>query len=126
MLQLDSDTYAPILSNTGTYEDCMPSFAGNVSGYYCSCTARKDKIYASASSMSAHLKTKTHAKWIETLNLNRANHFVENQKLKETLANQRIIIAKYEKNMTSKDATITYLTRQLAVKQMVVVDNLMD
>ena len=104
----------------------MPSFAGNVPGYYCSCTARKDKIYASASSMSAHLKTKTHAKWIESLNLNRANHFVENQKLKETLANQRIIIAKYEKNMTSKDATITYLTRQLAVKQMAVVDNLMD
>ena len=72
------------------------------------------------------MKTKTHQKWIESLNLNRANHFVENQKLKETVASQRTIIAQQEKTNLTKDATIAYLTRQLTVKQVVFVDNLLD
>ena len=125
-LVVESDTYAPTLSELGKYEDCMPSFAGAISGYYCSCGARKDKVYSSNSVMSAHFKTKTHQKWIETLNLNRANHFVENQKMKETISSQRIRIAKLEKNITAKDETITYLTRQLAVQQTAFVDNLID
>lgn len=125
-LIVESDTYAPVLSESGKYEDCIPRFGANVSGYYCSCGARKDKIYSSSSAMSTHLKTKTHQKWIETLNLNRANHFIENQKLKEVVASQRIIIAKYEKTDASKDATIAYLTRQLSVRQFAFVDNLLD
>ena len=76
--------------------------------------------------MSAHFKTKTHQKWIETLNLNRTNYFVENQKLKETTSSQRIIIAKLEKNIASRDETIAYLTRQLAVQQTAFVENLLD
>jgi hypothetical protein len=122
----ESDTYAPALSESGKYEDCIPRFGGNVSGYYCPCGARKDKIYSSSSVMSAHIKTKTHQKWIESLNLNRANYFVENQKLKETNASQCIIIARHEKTDASKDATIAYLTHQLTVKQVVFVDNLLD
>ena len=122
----DSDTYAPTLSESGKYQDCTPSFGGNIPGYYCACGARKDKIYSSASVMSAHFKTKTHQKWIETLNLNRTNYFVENQKSKETIETQRIIIAKLEKQNTSKDQTIAYLTRQLSVQQIAVVDNLLD
>ena len=122
----ESDTYAPVLSESGKYEDCMPCFGGNVTGYYCSCGSRKDKIYSSSTIMSAHMKTKTHQKWIESLNLNRANHFVENQKLKETVASQRAIIARQEKTELSKDATIAYLTRQLTVKQVAFVDNLLD
>lgn len=125
-LVIDSDVYAPTLSDSGKYEDCMPSFGGNISGYYCSCGARKDKVYSSNSVMTAHFKTKTHQKWIEVLNLNRANHFVENQKMKETISSQRIIIAKLEKNNSSKDETIAYLTRQIAVQQTAFVDNLMD
>ena len=72
------------------------------------------------------MKTKTHQKWIESLNLNRANHFVENQKLKETVASQCTIIARQEKTILTKDATIAYLTRQLTVKQVAFVDNLLD
>jgi hypothetical protein len=125
-VMLDSDTYAPILSATGKYEDCMPLFGGSILGYYCPCGARKDKVYSSNSVMSAHLKTKTHQKWIETLNLNRTNHFIENQKLKETTSSQRIIIAKLEKNIASRDETIAYLTRQLAVQQTSFVNNLLD
>jgi len=121
-----ADTYAPTLSDTGKYEDCIPPFGGSIAGYFCSCGARKDKVYSSSSTMSAHLKTKTHQKWIESLNLNRANHFVENRKLEETVANQRIIIAKLEKSGMSKDSTITYLTRQLTVQQTAFVVNLID
>ena len=122
----ESDTYTPALSESGKYEDCIPRFGGNIMGYYCPCGARKDKVYSSSSIMSAHIKTKTHQKWIESLNLNRANYFVENQKLKETNASQCIIIARYEKTDASKDATIAYLTRQLTVKQVAFVDNLLD
>jgi hypothetical protein len=125
-LIVESDTYAPVLSESGKYEDCIPSFGGNITGYYCSCGARKDKVYSSYSIMSTHMKTKTHQKWIESLNLNRANHFVENQKLKETVASQCTIIARQEKTILTKDATIAYLTRQLTVKQVVFVDNLLD
>ena len=125
-LVVESDTYAPVLSESGKYEDCVPRFGGQITGYYCSCGSRKDKVYASDSILSTHLKTKTHLKWIETLNLNRANHFVENQKMKETISSQRIIIARLEKAELSKDATIAYLTRQLAVQQVAFVDNLLD
>ena len=41
------------------------------------------------------------------------------QKLKETVASQRTIIAQQEKTNLTKDATIAYLTRQLTVKQVV-------
>jgi len=122
----ESDTYAPVLSESGKYEDCIPSFGGNLTGYYCPCGARKDKVYSSYSIMSAHMKTKTHQKWIESLNLNRANHFIENVKLKETVASQCTIIARQDKANLTKDATIAYLTRQLTVKQVVFVDNLLD
>jgi hypothetical protein len=125
-LQLESDTYAPTLSDTGKYEDCIPLFGGSIIGYYCSCGARKDKVYSSNSIMAAHFKTKTHQKWIESLNLNRANQFVENQKMKETISSQRVIIAKLEKNICSKDETIAYLTRQLAVQQTAFVIDLID
>ena len=122
----ESDTYAPVLSESGKYEDCIPRFGANVSGYYCPCGARKDKVYSSSSIMSTHMKTKTHVKWIESLNLNRANHFVENVKLKETVASQRAIIARQEKANLTKDATIAYLTQQLTAQQVSFVDNLLD
>jgi hypothetical protein len=72
------------------------------------------------------MKTKTHQKWLELLNLNRANHFVENMKLQETVASQRLLIARFEKTVISKDATICYLTRQLTAQTTAVVDNLLD
>jgi hypothetical protein len=122
----ESDTYAPVLSESGKYEDCIPRFGANVSGYYCPCGARKDKVYSSSSIMSTHMKTKTHVKWVESLNLNRANHFVENVKLKETVASQRAIIARQEKANLTKDATIAYLTQQLTAQQVSFVDNLLD
>ena len=124
-LTVESDTYAPTMTDAGKYEDCIPRFSG-ISGYYCGCGARKDKLYSSASILASHMKTKTHQKWLELLNLNRANHFVENMKLQETVASQRLLIARFEKTVISKDATICYLTRQLTAQTSAVVDNLLD
>jgi hypothetical protein len=125
-ITLESDTYAPIISDTGKYDDCMPRFGANVTGYYCPCGARKDKLYTSASIMSSHMKTKTHQKWLELLNLNRTNYLVENVKLKETIASQQQIIARLDIAVASKDATIDYLTKQLSYKNVEIVSNLFD
>ena len=67
-----------------------------------------------------------HQKWIEVLNLNKANHFIENIKLHETVVAQRVIIAKLEKTVASKDTTIHYLTRQLTAQSSAFVSNLLD
>ena len=125
-LIVESDTYTPALSNSGVYEDCVPLFGIGITGYYCSCGTRKDKVYTSREMISSHFKSKTHQKWIEVLNLNKTNHFIENRKLNETVASQRLIIAKMDKQLNDKDTTITYLTRQLVAQQVAFVDNLID
>jgi hypothetical protein len=61
----------------------------------------------------SHIKTKTHQQWLQTINLNKSNYFVENEKLKITLQNQKLIIAKLERDLNTKIMTIDYLTQQL-------------
>lgn len=122
----ESDTYAPILSNDGKYIDCVPVYSTTCAGYYCPCGARKDKVYSSQSMMSTHMKTKAHQKWLEILNLNRSNHFIENIKLHETVSSQRLIIAKLEREVASKDGTIAYLTQKLTAPNHVFVTDLLD
>jgi len=125
-LTLESDIYAPSIGDTGKYTDCMPRFGEGISGYYCPCGSRKDKLYTTSSIMSSHMKTKTHQKWIELLNLNRINYLVENAKLKETVLSQQKIIAKQAIVITSKDSTIDYLTKRLKTLEATVVTNLFD
>jgi hypothetical protein len=62
---------------------------------------------------SGHIKSKTHQKWLDNLNLNKANYYIENEKLNEILQNQKLIIAKLEKDIHNKSMTIDYLTQQL-------------
>ena len=72
-----------------------------------------DKIYETHSIFVAHTKTKTHQKWLEMLNTNKANFYVDLEKAKEVISNQRLIIAKLEKDVSNKIMTIDYLTQQL-------------
>jgi hypothetical protein len=72
------------------------------------------------------MKTKTHQKWIELLNLNRTNYLVENAKLKETVLSQQKIIANQVIVITSKDSTIDYLTKRVKTAEATVVTNLFD
>jgi hypothetical protein len=73
-------------------------------------------VYETYSVFSAHTKTKNHQKWLETLNLNKANYYIENIHLRETIDNQKQIIAKMEKEINNKNITVNYLTQQLTAK----------
>ena len=56
------------------------------------------------------------------------NYFVENESLKKTVENQKLVIAKIEKELHNKSITIDYLTYQIINKNSsnVVVNNLLD
>jgi len=115
-LVVEPDIYAPSINEIGQYVDKIPSFYSIKKGLTCPCGSRKDKVYENYTSFSNHIKTKIHQKWLENLNLNKANYYIENEQLRETIQNQRIIIAKLEKDVQTKIMTIDYLTQQLQKK----------
>ncbi len=112
-LVVEPDIYMPSIDDKGLYIDKVPPFNYIKKGLVCPCGSRKDKIYETHSVFVAHAKTKAHQKWIESLNLNRSNFYVELEKSKEVISNQRLIIAKMEKDINNKNMTIDYLTQQL-------------
>lgn len=114
-LETESDTYTPSIDNMGNYIDFIPPFT-NRRGLRCPCGSRKDKTYETSSMFSTHIKSKAHQKWLTNLNLNKANYYIENEQLKLTLHNQRLIIAKMDKEIQNKIMTIDYLTQQLCIK----------
>lgn len=116
-LIIESDIYSPIINESGEYIDKIPHFNNIKNRLRCACGTRKDKTYDCYNSFSNHIKTKTHIKWLLELNMNNTNFFVENEKLKETIHTQKIIIAKFEKEINLKSKTIDYLTQQLIIKE---------
>ena len=116
-LVVEPDIYSPSIDEAGNYIDKIPSFNIIKKGLACPCGARRDKIYETHISFSMHIKTKNHQKWLANLNLNKVNYYVENEKLVETIQNQRLIIAKLEKEKNNKIMTIDYLTQQLQLQQ---------
>jgi len=112
-LVTEPDTYMPSMDNSGNYIDNIPPIKH---GIRCPCGSRKDKSYDSHSLFAGHIKTKTHQKWLSNINLNKANYYIENENLKNTLQNQRIIIAQMDKEIQNKNLTIDYLTQQLISK----------
>lgn len=112
-LSTEPEIYSPSMDDMGNYIDRIPSFAINKKGVRCLCGSRKDKIYETHSIFTQHTKTKIHQKWLVGLNDNKANYYVENENLKNTLQNQRMIIAKMDKEIQNKNLTIDYLTKQL-------------
>ena len=112
-LVVEPDVYSPGIDNAGNYIDKMPSFNTIKKGLTCPCGSRKDKAYESHTSFSAHIKSKIHQKWLTNLNTDKVNYYIENTKLQETIQNQRLIIAKQDKDLQNKSLTIDYLTKQL-------------
>lgn len=112
-LVTEPDLYMPSIDNIGNYIDKIPSFNNLKHGIRCPCGSRKDKTYDTYGVFSTHIKTKSHQKWLSNLNLNKSNYYIENENLKTTLHNQRLIIAKLEKEVQNKLMTIDYLTKQL-------------
>lgn len=93
----------------------IPSFHSNAlaNGLRCPCGTRKDKVYLSGPLFAAHCKTKTHERWVQDLNTNKSNFFTENQKLRDVVHAQKIMIGKMELELSSKTMTINYLTQEL-------------
>jgi hypothetical protein len=114
-LVTEPDTYSPNIDDKGNYIDKVPSFYTNAlaNGLRCPCGTRKDKIYTSHATFTAHIKTKTHEKWLQELNTNKANFYVESQKLRDVVQSQKIMIGKMEVDISNKNMTIDYLTKQL-------------
>jgi hypothetical protein len=117
-LATEPDTYCPNIDEHGNYADRIPSFntAALANGLRCPCGTRKDKVYASAAMFASHIKTKTHEKWLQDLNANKANFYIENKKLRDLVQSQKIMLGKMEVDLTNKSLTIDYLTQQLIAK----------
>jgi hypothetical protein len=115
-LLVESDIYSPSIDDNGEYVDKIPSFNNIKNGLRCPCGTRKDKTYDCVAYFASHIKTQTHKKWLSNMNINKTNYYIENIQLRETIQNQKIIIAKYEKEINTKLKTINYLTEQLVLK----------
>lgn len=109
----EPELYTPGINNMGNYIDSIPSFNNIKNGIQCPCGSRKGKIYNTHTIFSAHIKTNCHKKWLENLNLNKANYYVENEQLKNIIKNQKMIIAQLDIDIQNKNMTIDYLTQQL-------------
>lgn len=104
----ETEFYCPAIDEMGNYIDSIPPNHKN--GIRCPCGSRRDKIYYN---FPTHIKTKTHQKWIAELTNNKQNYFLENEKLRNLVQNQRIIIAELEKQISSKNLTIECLTEKI-------------
>jgi hypothetical protein len=124
-LVVEPDFYIPSIDEHGNYIDRIPSFHIIKKGLMCPCGARKEKVYETHNIFSAHCKTKMHQKWLAHLNQNKMNYYLENENLKKTVENQKLIIAQMEKELQNKSITIDYLTQQLCTKNSTVT-NLLD
>jgi hypothetical protein len=116
-LIVDSDIYEPNIDDNSNYTDYLPPSSKFKNGLRCPCGARKDHVFDSRQSFSIHIKTKKHQKWLTDLNTNKMNFYSECEKLKEVVNSQKIIIAKFEKEINTKLKTIDYLTQQLMSKE---------
>lgn len=133
-LSLEAEIYCPIVDDTGIYVDKIPPVSTLKNGIRCPCGTRQDKTYNTVVKFSSHIKTKKHQEWISNLSKNKLNYYEENIKLKDTVQNQRLIIANLEKSINIKNLTIEYLTQQLhskceLIKQSntsVICENLLD
>ena len=114
-LATEPDVYTPNIDENGNYSDKIPSFntPALANGLRCPCGTRKDKVYLSSQLFAAHCKSKTHEKWIQDLNTNKSNFFTENQKLRDTVYAQKVMIGKLELELSSKNMTINYLTQEV-------------
>jgi hypothetical protein len=116
-LQVESDIYEPNINGEGDYSDYLPTGSKFKNGLRCPCGTRKEHIFDTRVSFSGHIKTKTHQKWISDLNANKINYFTENIKLNETISNQKIIIAKLQRENDENLKLIVHLTKKIEIKE---------
>ena len=96
---VEPDFYTPSINELGNYVDKHPSLAVIERGLYCPCSVRKDMIYSTKARLSGHFKTKSHQSWLETINFNKANYYIENIKLRENEKTQKQLMGCLEKRV---------------------------
>ena len=116
-LIVDSDIYEPCIDENSNYSDYLPSSNKFKNGLRCPCGSRKEHIFDTRQSFASHIKTKTHLKWISDLNSNKMNYFTENIKLNETIMNQKLIIAKMQRENDENIKLIAHLTKKIELKE---------
>ena len=116
-LAIEPDVYEPNIDENGNYLDYLPSSSKFKNGLRCSCGTRKEHVFDTRQSFSLHIKTKTHQKWLLDLNSNKLNYFTENIKLNETINNQKMIIAKIQRENDENVKLIAHLTKKIEMKE---------
>jgi len=113
-LTVEPEIYSPSIDDLGNYIDVIPPSTNLKNGIKCSCGgSRKNQSYNTASTFAKHTKSVTHQKWLENINNNKSNYYVETITLRKTVDNQRQIIAEKEKLISSKELVIQCLTEQI-------------
>uniref|UniRef100_A0A6C0CMJ8 Uncharacterized protein n=1 Tax=viral metagenome TaxID=1070528 RepID=A0A6C0CMJ8_9ZZZZ len=78
-IKKQDNIYIPVMNIHGYFMDYLPNFAEYPQGIMCSCGSRHRKQYKTVSQLRNHLKTQTHQKWIEILNLEKKIRQLENE-----------------------------------------------
>jgi hypothetical protein len=111
-LSVESDIYEPAIVN-GDYIDYIPPSSKFAHGLRCPCGTRRDHVFESRASFTIHAKSKTHQKWLSELNESKMNYYSENIKLQDTIANQKLIIARLQRENDENIKLIAHLTKKL-------------
>ena len=92
------DLYTPCVDDSGNYIDSKLVIITN--GIKCPCSLNTAKIYENKKSFTNHMKTKRHQQWLEYMNNNKCNYYVENIRNLEIIKNQQFIIQRLENELT--------------------------
>ena len=88
--------YAPSIDSVGNYIDRVPK-----TEVKCPCGSRQHKTYT-RQQFTTHIKSQIHQKWLISINDNKANYYVENEKLKDTLRTQQLLLIRLENEVRIK------------------------
>ena len=116
-LAIEPDIYEPSIDEKGNYSDYLPPSSKFKNGLRCPCGSRKEHVFDTRTSFSGHIKTKTHCKWLSDLNANKMNYFTENIKLNEIISNQKLIIARLQRENDENIKMIAHLTKKIEIKE---------
>jgi hypothetical protein len=109
-LTIEPEYYIANIDNEGNYIDSIPTFSQLKYGIRCMCGSRKDKIFNNYNSFSAHIRTLCHRNWLISLNTNKQNYYKDCEEMKLTIGNQKLIIARLERELIGRNNTIEQLT----------------
>ena len=113
----EPDIYEPSMGQNRDYIDKLPNIHKFKNGLRCACGTRKEQVFYNKQSFAIHLKSKTHAKWLDSVNENKLNYYTENIQLQETINNQKIIIARLQKENDENIRLIAHLTKKMEMRE---------